>query len=41
MLEPVAATPIEVYTDERLAEFEENADITPEELARARGAWGL
>lgn len=41
VLEPVAVTPVELYTDERLAEFAENAEMTPEELARARGAWGL
>ena len=41
VLEPVAVTPIEFYTDERLAEFQANAEMTPEELAQARGRWGL
>ena len=41
VLEPVAIIPTEFYTDERLAEFQENAEMTPEELAQARSRWGL
>ena len=41
VLEPVAVTPTELYTDERLAEFQENAEMTAEELAQARSRRGL
>jgi antitoxin PrlF len=40
-LTPTAVVPIELYTEERIAEFLAAAEMTPEELARAREAWGL
>jgi antitoxin PrlF len=41
VLTPTSLTPIELYTDARLAEFEEGAAMTDEELAASRAAWGL
>jgi AbrB family looped-hinge helix DNA binding protein len=41
VLEPVEITPIELYTDARVEEFQKNAELTDEELTRARQAWGL
>ena len=41
VLEPVEVAPIELYTDERIEELLESADMTADELARARKAWGL
>jgi methylphosphotriester-DNA--protein-cysteine methyltransferase len=31
---------VEDYTDERIAEFERAAEMTPVELGQARAAWG-
>jgi AbrB family looped-hinge helix DNA binding protein len=41
VLTPTVLSPVEIYTDERIAEFEESARMTSEELAAARDAWGL
>ena len=41
VLEPVAITPVELYTDERLDEFRGNAEMAPEESAQARSRWDL
>jgi antitoxin PrlF len=40
VLTPAVLTPIELYTDERLAEFEQNAQLDEHERAAARRAWG-
>ncbi|HEY8489450.1 MAG TPA: AbrB/MazE/SpoVT family DNA-binding domain-containing protein [Dehalococcoidia bacterium] len=39
VLQPAAVVPVELYTDERIAEFEESAAMTPEELSQARARW--
>lgn len=39
VLTPAVLTPVELYTDERLAEFEQSAELTEPELAAARRAW--
>lgn len=39
VLEPVEVVPIELYDDERIAEFERAASMSDEELERARDAW--
>jgi AbrB family looped-hinge helix DNA binding protein len=39
VLTPAVVTPVELYTDERLAEFEQNAQLSEAELAAARRAW--
>ncbi len=36
VLRQAAVVPIEVYTDERIAEFEREGELTPDELARGR-----
>lgn len=41
VLTPTVLTPIEIYTEARIAEFDESARMTAQELARAREAWGL
>jgi AbrB family looped-hinge helix DNA binding protein len=41
VLTPAVLSPIEIYSDERIAEFDESARMTPEDLDRARRAWGL
>lgn len=41
VLTPVVLTPVERYTEERIAGFAEEATMTADELARARKAWGL
>ncbi len=41
ILEPAVVLPVELYSDERLAEFEESARVSPEELAAFKKAWGL
>jgi antitoxin PrlF len=41
VLSPAVVTPIERYTDDRMAEFEEASQMTPDELAGARTKWGL
>lgn len=40
-LTPAAVMPIELYTEERIAEFLAAAEMTDEELAAADAAWGL
>ncbi|MDZ7800529.1 MAG: AbrB/MazE/SpoVT family DNA-binding domain-containing protein [Trueperaceae bacterium] len=39
VLEPVEVVPIELYDDDRIAEFEQAASMSDEELERARAAW--
>ncbi len=39
VLTPAVLTPVELYTDERLAEFEQNEQLTEAELAAARRTW--
>ena len=41
VLGAVEITPVELYSDARLKEFEQNAEMTDDELAQARAAWGL
>lgn len=41
ILEAVEITPVELYSEARIGEFEQNADMTDEELSQARAAWGL
>lgn len=41
VLTPAHVTEVELYTDERLREFERSASMSPEELRRARETWGL
>lgn len=41
ILQPAAVVPIELYTEDRIAEFEANAAMTPEELADVRARWGI
>lgn len=41
VLEPVEVMPVELYTEERVKEFLENSELTENELAQARKAWGL
>jgi hypothetical protein len=40
VLTPAVVAPVELYTEERIAEFEAGAELEPDELARAREAWG-
>jgi len=40
VLTPAVLTPIELYSDERIAEFEQGARLTKDELAAAQRAWG-
>ena len=40
-LTPAEVMPIELYTEERIAEFLAAAEMTDEELERSRRAWGL
>jgi len=39
VLTPAVVTPVELYTDERITEFDRNAELTADELAAARRAW--
>ncbi len=39
VLELVEVTPIELYTEERIEEFLEGAEMSEEQLARARKVW--
>lgn len=41
VLEPIEVTPVERYSETRIREFLESAEMSEEELARAREAWGL
>lgn len=40
VLEPAVVLPLELYSDERIAEFEKNAEVSPEELDAFKKAWG-
>ena len=40
VLEPAVVLPLELYSDERVAEFEKNAEVSPEELEAFKQAWG-
>ncbi|WP_457627342.1 AbrB/MazE/SpoVT family DNA-binding domain-containing protein [Oceanithermus sp.] len=40
VLEPAVVLPLELYSDERVAEFEENAEVSPEKLEAFKKAWG-
>lgn len=39
VLEPVEVVAIELYDDDRIAEFERTSSMSDEELERARSAW--
>lgn len=39
VLTPAAVTPVERYSDERIAEFDRAAALDPEELKAAERAW--
>ena len=39
VLAPAVVTPVELYTDDRVAEFDEASSMTPEEIERARKKW--
>jgi len=41
VLEPAVVLPLELYSDERIAEFEKNAEVGPEALEVFKKAWGL
>ena len=41
VLTPAHVTEVELYTDQRLREFDQNASMTPDDLRRARETWGL
>lgn len=41
VLEPALLLSYEVYTEERLEEFQKAAEVSPEELTEFRRAWGL
>lgn len=41
LLEPIEAAPVNSYTAARIEEFHESAEMTEDELAAARAAWGL
>lgn len=40
VLTPTVVTPVELYTDERIAEFDEASAMTEEEIAQAQQLWG-
>jgi len=39
LLQPAAVVPIERYTDERVREFAESAEMSVKEIARAKRKW--
>ncbi|MCL6527987.1 MAG: AbrB/MazE/SpoVT family DNA-binding domain-containing protein [Thermaceae bacterium] len=41
VLEPARVLPLEAYTEERIQEFNRAAEVSEEELAAFRRAWGL
>jgi len=41
VLEPARVLPVEAYTEERIQEFAQAAEVSEEELAAFRKAWGL
>jgi len=40
VLEPAVVLPLELYSDERIEEFEKNAEVSPEALEAFKKAWG-
>jgi AbrB family looped-hinge helix DNA binding protein len=41
VLEPAVVLPLELYTEDRVSEFARAAEMSDEEVARARRRWGL
>ena len=41
VLQPAVVLPVERYTDERIRDFREAADLTEGQVAEARAKWGL
>mgnify|MGYP000303252867 CR=1 FL=1 len=41
VLRPAVVSPIEYYTDERVAEFERENTMPPDDISDARKHWGL
>lgn len=41
VLEPVVVVPVERYTEERIREFAQEAEMSPQVLEAARKRWGL
>ncbi len=41
VLTPAVVTSVELYTDERIAEFGRNADLAADEFAAARRTWDV
>lgn len=41
VLEAVELTPVELYNEARIQEFTDNAQLSDDELAQAKTAWGL
>lgn len=41
VLMPVEVTSVEVYSEDRIAEFQRTAELSDEELARAGKAWDV
>lgn len=41
VLEPAQVLPLEAYTEERIQEFAQAAEVSKKELAAFRKAWGL
>lgn len=41
VLEPARVLPVEAYTEERIQEFAQATEVSEEELAAFRKAWGL
>ena len=39
VLTPTVVTPVELYTEDRIAEFSGNAELHDDELERARSTW--
>ncbi|WP_457637714.1 AbrB/MazE/SpoVT family DNA-binding domain-containing protein [Oceanithermus sp.] len=40
VLEPAVVLPLELYSDERIAEFNKSAEVSPEEIEAFKKAWG-
>ncbi len=41
VLEPVEVAPVDLYTEERIQEFLDSSELSKDELAQARKAWGV
>ena len=41
VLQPAVVVPVELYSDDRLDEFEQNSALSPDELVKAKEAWDL